>query len=84
MNDRSDRGSPEEPDWVQERKRQLALVWNELDNSRDSGATTLEVVESHRLQVTDCLAGDPPDIGRADSITAHVLLLISGGGGGEL
>lgn len=77
---RSDREFAEEPERNRKRTSQLASVWNELDVHGESGATTLEVLESLRLQVTDCLAGEPPDIARAESITAYAFLLIAGGG----
>jgi hypothetical protein len=77
---RSDRRFAEEPERKQDRIRRLVSLWNELDVHGESGATTLEVLESLRLQVTDCLAADPPDITRAESITAHAFLLIAGSG----
>jgi hypothetical protein len=59
--------------------RQLIVDWwNEFDSCGSSGAATWEGLESIRLAVTDCLASDPPDIGRAKQLTAKAFFAIAG------
>ena len=52
--------------------------WNLLAICENSGATTWEVLDSIGLEVTDCLSCDPPDEGRAWSLTAKANMLLTG------
>jgi hypothetical protein len=72
--------SPDDPQATDARCQQLIEFWNELRTCGDSGATTWEVLESLERQVTECLDDCPPDIGRAESVTALAALLMMGQG----
>ena len=79
MEDRYDWLSSDGRESNEARLRRVADFWNAFDSCGESGATTLEVLEEKRLQVSDCLAAKPPDVRRAESLTAQALLLIIGG-----
>lgn len=70
--------SPDNPDPVQERIRQIVDFWNELDCCGESGETTWGVLEELRLEVTECLDRTPPCVNKAESLTAYALLLMTG------
>ena len=73
--------SPVEPNPMKDRIRQIVEVWNELDCCGQAGATTWGVLEELRLEVTECLYRAPPDVSRAESLTAYAFLLIDGADG---
>jgi len=60
------------------RLRLLAEWWSALRTTGDAGATTWEVLEELEQKVTDCITIDPPDLGRAESLTAQAMHLIAG------
>lgn len=70
--------SPEYPDSAEERIRQIVEFWNVLDTCGDPGETTWGVLEDLRLEVTECLDRAPPDVNKAESLTAYALLLMTG------
>jgi hypothetical protein len=61
-----------------DRQRQIARWWDQLRAGEDPGATTWEVLDPLERQVTDCLGRDPPDLDRADRLTAKAFLLVAG------
>ncbi len=69
---------PDDVSAVEPRIRRIVDFWNELDCSGESGATTWEVLEELRLEVTECLSRDPPDIDLAESLTARAMHSIAG------
>jgi len=70
--------SPGDPDPIEDRIRRIVDFWNELDCCGEPGATTWGVLEGLRLEVTECLDGAPPDVNKAESLTAYALLLMTG------
>jgi hypothetical protein len=58
--------------------RRLVEFWNLLRLSESTGATSWEELELLEHEVTDCLAKHPPDVKRADAVTAHAFWLIAG------
>lgn len=70
--------SPDEPQATDARRQQLIEFWNELRTCGDSGATTWEVLDALENEVTGCLYRSPPDVDRAESLTAQAALLIAG------
>ena len=60
------------------RIRRLVEFWNQLRIIDQLGATLLEALEPLERQVTDCLYQEPPDIGRAESLTALALRVLAG------
>jgi hypothetical protein len=69
---------PDDPGDLGNRSQPLVDFWNALRISGDSGATTWEELEKLEHEVTDCLAGQMPDVERAESLTARAMLLIAG------
>jgi len=63
---------------LQQRIRAVSDWWSQLDVCGEPGATTWEVLETLRQQVTDCLSKDPPDIDEAESLTAIAQLRMTG------
>ncbi len=61
-----------------ERIRRIAEFWNDYATHDDPGETTREVLEQLQQEVTDCLYGNPPDINRAEGLTAKALWLLTG------
>lgn len=78
MVDRSCRLSPDDPDSSGERIRQIAEFWNQLDVCDDPGKTTWGVLDGLKREVTDCLYRKPPDLNKAESLTAYAMLLMAG------
>jgi len=70
--------SPARDDSLVHRRQVIVDWWVALEMSGDAGETTWEVLDPLRDIVTACLALDPPDIGRAESATAHALCLVGG------
>ena len=70
--------SPDDPKATDFLRQQLVEFWNELRTCGDSGATTWEVLDLLEKDVTECLYRSPPDIARAESLTAQAALLIAG------
>ncbi|MCG8585863.1 MAG: hypothetical protein MI757_14240 [Pirellulales bacterium] len=74
MNISFDRLSPGK----QERVRAISRFWNEYAVYDDPGGTTREVLRKLQQDVTDCLYEKPPDIERAEGLTALAMMLMSG------
>jgi hypothetical protein len=68
------------PSDARERAKRIATLWNVIDSNNDIGGANPEVLERLRHEVSDCLYQVPPEIVRAEELTAQVLLLISGCG----
>lgn len=62
----------------EERIRNLSDFWNEYGISDDPGGTTREVLRKLQHEVTDCLYEKPPDILKAESLTAKAQFLMFG------
>ena len=73
FNDLSARGSPED----NERIQWLIEFWNGLSVSTDAGET-IEEVRDFQVRVMDCLVRIPPDVRRAERLTAEAANLIAG------
>lgn len=58
---------------------QIADWWSQLRIGNDSGTTTWKVLDSLERQVMGCLTRDPPDLPKAESLTAKAALLMIGG-----
>jgi hypothetical protein len=52
--------------------------WTLLFIGEDAGETTWRELEALQSQVTDALAANPPDITRAETLTAYAAALMSG------
>lgn len=63
---------------IEERIRLIAEFWNQLRCSDELGATNWEALEPLEREVTECLYQKPPDIARAESLTALALQMIAG------
>lgn len=63
-----------------DRLRREALVewWTQLERDGDCGSTTWEVLDPIRDRVTACLGFSPPQLDRAEHLTALALRLITG------
>jgi hypothetical protein len=70
--------SPDNPQATDNRRQKIIFFWNELRTCGNSGATTWEVLESLERQVTEYIDHNPPEIRRAESLTAYAALLIEG------
>ena len=72
--------SPGDPDDSSERLFQIFQFWERFDLSRGGtpGETTLEELEAIKSEVLAALAANPPDITRAESLTAYAALLMAG------
>lgn len=75
-NDKSELLSAEPTD-VQRRMKSLIDFWTALYEDGDAGATTWEVLDRLRDKVTSALHARPPDISRAESLTARAASLLS-------
>lgn len=62
----------------QERIDWIVEFWNALRINDDPGSTNWEVLENLECQVTGCLAVQPPDVDRAERLTANAMLLMTG------
>jgi hypothetical protein len=60
-----------------ERLNRIANIWNAIDLACDAGGATPEVLEKLRQEVSDCLCSKPPELLKAERLTAQVLMLIS-------
>lgn len=65
-------------DSLENRIRRIAEFWSQLRICEELGATTWRALEPIERLVTDCLYKQPPDIGRAESLTALAMLMIAG------
>ena len=81
MTDLPDGLCSDDPDSVEDQIRRIVEFWNELDCCGDSGQTTLGVLEELRHEVTECLDRAPPNVNKAESLTAYAQLLIIGADG---
>ena len=70
--------SPDDPDSDKFRTQRIVDWWNELRICGESGAATWEELDAMEQEVTGKLASRPPDVNRAESITAYAMLLIAG------
>jgi len=61
-----------------DRIRPLVDFWNIVPVLDELDATKRKALEPLERLVTDCLFQVPPDIGRAESVTALALRIISG------
>jgi len=78
MDDHFNGLSPGGPLDHEHRLRQVIDFWNVFSCLPDAGGTTWGVLEEVQAQVSDCLSREPPDLARAESLTAYAALLISG------
>lgn len=62
----------------QERVLAVSKFWNEYAVFDDPGGTTREVLRELQQDVTDCLYEKPPDIDKAEGLTAKAIMLMSG------
>jgi hypothetical protein len=60
------------------RLMRIADFWSMLHISGETGATDWATLDEIEREVTDAMYASPPDIDRAESLTAKALLLISG------
>lgn len=59
------------------RRKVLTDLWLALEANETSGATTWDVIEDLRIQVTDCLSeGSASSIRAAERLTAKAICLI--------
>jgi hypothetical protein len=70
--------SPGCPPEQQGRLQDVIAFWNALSCESDAGETTWGVLEGLQAQVTECLGKVPPDLTRAESLTALAALLMTG------
>lgn len=75
MKNHHGRLSPDDP---HDRLRLITEWWNRLAVCGDSGGTTWEVLDELGTAVTDCLHHAPPELERAESLTAKAILLMAG------
>lgn len=74
------KSSPAGPPSQDQRIQRVVDWWMALEMSGDAGASSWEVLTSLGNEVTACLCQDPPDVARAESITARAMLAIEGDG----
>ncbi len=72
------RSSPDDPYVKEVRRRLIVEWWNRLRIDGHPGETTWEVLDCLERQVSECLRRTPPDISKAESLTAQAALLIDG------
>lgn len=70
--------SPDIPAGLAVRARHVAEFWNSYNVTGDPGASTREVLEGIERQVSDCMSMAMQAIGKAESLTAIALGLMSG------
>jgi hypothetical protein len=70
--------SPGSPLDQQQRSQKVIAFWNGLSCCADAGETTWGVLEELQTKVSDCLSHEPPDLKKAESLTAQAALLMSG------
>jgi hypothetical protein len=56
----------------------IVAFWNEIRTSEDIGVATWEDLEALEREVTECRNQEPPDLGRAVSLTFRAQLAIAG------
>lgn len=61
-----------------QRVQAVSSFWNEYAVCDDPGGTTREVLRELQQDVTDCLYRQPPDIEKAEGLTARAIMLMSG------
>jgi hypothetical protein len=74
FNDLSPGGLPDQ----QQRLQGVIAFWNALSCREDAGETTWGVLEELQTQVAECLSAEPPDLAKAESLTAQAALLMVG------
>jgi hypothetical protein len=69
-----------DPDPSDQRQRIHLIVdfWQLLYLGEGSGETTWEELDALQVQVTDALAEVPPNVSRAETLTAYAAALVSG------
>jgi hypothetical protein len=60
------------------RKRQVQEFWTQLYVGENPGETTWEELDALHDQVNSALAANPPDVTRAETLTAYAALLMTG------
>ncbi|MFO0881271.1 MAG: hypothetical protein U0840_28530 [Gemmataceae bacterium] len=70
--------SPGSPPDQQQRLQKIIDFWNSLSCRADAGETTWGVLEELQAKVSECLACEPSDLKKAESLTAQAALLMSG------
>jgi hypothetical protein len=76
LNDFVDFSPGDEPDG--ERSDQIAWFWKLLFTGENPGETTWEGLEKLRAEVEGALMKVPPDVSKAETLTAYAMFLISG------
>jgi hypothetical protein len=61
-----------------DRHRCIIHWWNAFSVCDHPGGSSWEVLDDIQCQVTECLSREPPDLDRAESLTAHAALLMAG------
>lgn len=78
MKRRYDGSSPESERADHTRIEPITAFWNQWRVCDETGGTSWEALEALEREVTECLGREPPDIDRAESLTAKAMFLISG------
>jgi hypothetical protein len=71
-------GPNQDPNDQRQRVQRIVDFWTLLFIGEDPGETNWEELEVLQLQVTDALASNPPNVTRAETLTAYAAALISG------
>jgi hypothetical protein len=61
-----------------ERIQEISDFWSALRVSDELGAANWTVLEPLERQVTEALSHNPPNLAKAESLTAEAMLLITG------
>jgi hypothetical protein len=77
MFNRNDGALPDDHESTVRWERVISF-WNDLRVSDKAGETSWEVLENLEREVSECRGQVPPDIGRAESITAKAFFLTTG------
>lgn len=78
MKSRYDGSSPESDHADRPRIAAIVAFWNQWRVCEETGRTSWEALELLEREVTECLNRDPPNIDRAESLTARAKFLIVG------
>lgn len=70
--------SPPSSGQLGKRIQEIIDFWSDLRVSDEVGAANLTVLETLERQVTEALNHNPPDLAKAESLTAMALHLILG------
>jgi hypothetical protein len=71
-------GPDPDPSDQRHRIRWIVDFWQLLFLGEESGETTWEELDALQVQVTDALAEVPPNVTRAETLTAYAAALVSG------